>query len=1340
MTCYKSHLVVLKENKSISRDSDLEKLISTYTEQIPSIDEVITAHDVMKTAMARTVVRVGHILLKKQAILLPSVHNIFMSHARDLLKVKHIGCEEIEHVSSRWVLSDLTANLQHHIAYSCKVRKYGTLIYRPNADLVSLLSEAMWKLQNAETVPDEKTEVTDSTDSSTTDSLDDLNKLIHTQISTYLAKDSHSPFEHDELNFDNIIEQIHPKLWNAICLLTRSTSERRGTSKVTDPQSIAYHTKRARRLFLLCTILFCTDDRCSMPLHTLLTDTVESQGGSALLVQILNRLGICASADTLSRFIQYKVTKGDKPDLKSDTFTVISADNIDFMHSFARVYCGHQTSSWHGTTVQAAQPLPSLSLPDTVVSSLAGMCIDPLPPSVDLTCSSVDPSHISLLATSQHPSQTGSLTTLPSVDPSHVSLLATSQHPSQTGSLTTLPSVDPSHVNLLATSQHSSQTGSLTTLPSVDPSHVSLLETSQHPSQTGSLTIHHTTSVVSHKRRERSSPIPSPMKLTRSPLPKIQRRLRTGTEQQKQQTKLPIPELAHNPTSFNSSLTLDHFLMSDSETEAMQDLHKDVNAYILHRAAIDNSTAPKPFLNIQDYFSLTRATHTERSQIVYLEVMDAVADSKDTVMQLLHDLQQQFIVGKNMKWLVLEGDAKLYEVVKSLQFEYGEEMSWVIPYPGDWHMLMNYQSALMKAYYDAGLKALAKAAGYPLAAIQSSSQFKRSHNFILEAWEAIYKVMLKCHMEARDTEISTRPSLLEDIASNLQSLSETDVPCEFNKTLLTLAATTGNYFNNFRSFIQMLARTDDTWRFWTQFVFQDAMAYIGLFLAIRSGDWQLRVASMKSMAAVFTAFDHPNYQKLISQHLVDLHTMPAPILTMFQQGAFVVSILGRPWHSVAIDESHEMLINKDCKTSIVRPLPDYINRIAHYIPYRSKAVKNLQSQLFPTKTDKYTAVSSPFSGKPNDIKYNENVKAQVQALEASKLLIITGTNRGLINPFTNKKASAGQHHDLLNFRAIGQQEFLLRISSVILKNPSVQAPNRRRRLQTFSERKVTKSRITQLEKDRKLIMAAMKRKIQFSHRIGTPIDKPGEQLIELPLAISDNVGNPMKGQKSYTTKSLESRYKSANPQVFLTNLPWRPQCTLLEGMFLINTNPLGSHKTLGDYAKFLMTRFLLPQFKRGSREVHVLFDNPGRLENTPKYFEHMRRDASAKLVDDHCCDAFTKTTKVPRKWREGLLNCRECKRSLVKFLTNYFLHNIHTHLQINEALYVAGGFDGILTETAWFVQANGQRQPHPAYSCNAEETDTKDMAACKTDRVRENSLTIPRYRCISYWNGIREHT
>ena len=67
-----------------------------------------------------------------------------------------------------------------------------------------------------------------------------------------------------------------------------------------------------------------------------------------------------------------------------------------------------------------------------------------------------------------------------------------------------------------------------------------------------------------------------------------------------------------------------------------------------------------------------------------------------------------------------------------------------------------------------------------------------------------------------------------------------------------------------------------------------------------------------------------------------------------------------------------------------------------------------------------------------------------------------------MNYFTMKEANAAQQNDLLNFRCIGQQEFLQRISSVTLKNPSVHAPNRRRRLQTFSEKKINKSRVTQL--------------------------------------------------------------------------------------------------------------------------------------------------------------------------------------------------------------------------------------------------------------------------------------
>ena len=293
LTCYKSHLVILKENKPISKDSDLKQLLDTYCEQIPCMEQVITTQDVINTAMAKTLVTVGRVLFENRAMLLPSIHSIFTKYAQDLIKAKDMQeLQELTILSSRWILSELKAKLQHHMVYSCKVRKYGTLVYRPNSDLILLLSEAMWKLWNVESTQGERPEVSGC-----------INQLVLSQIRTFLAKDAQAPFEYDEVNFDDLINQIDPQLWRVICLLTRSTSELRGTSKVTDPSSSAYHTKRVRCLFLLCTMLFCTDDRCSMPLHTLMTDVEESQGGSALLVQILNCLGVCVSADTLSRFV-----------------------------------------------------------------------------------------------------------------------------------------------------------------------------------------------------------------------------------------------------------------------------------------------------------------------------------------------------------------------------------------------------------------------------------------------------------------------------------------------------------------------------------------------------------------------------------------------------------------------------------------------------------------------------------------------------------------------------------------------------------------------------------------------------------------------------------------------------------------------------------------------------------------------------------------------------------------------------------------------------------------------------------------------------------------------------
>ena len=70
--------------------------------------------------------------------------------------------------------------------------------------------------------------------------------------------------------------------------------------------------------------------------------------------------------------------------------------------------------------------------------------------------------------------------------------------------------------------------------------------------------------------------------------------------------------------------------------------------------------------------------------------------------------------------VLLEGDQDTYNRLQVIKTEYGNDLSWMIPIPGDWHSLTNYQEVLLWVYFDAGLSDLAKASGYKPNSIGSS--------------------------------------------------------------------------------------------------------------------------------------------------------------------------------------------------------------------------------------------------------------------------------------------------------------------------------------------------------------------------------------------------------------------------------------------------------------------------------------------------------------------------------------------------------------------------------------------------------------------------------------------
>ena len=326
-----------------------------------------------------------------------------------------------------------------------------------------------------------------------------------------------------------------------------------------------------------------------------------------------------------------------------------------------------------------------------------------------------------------------------------------------------------------------------------------------------------------------------------------------------------------------------------------------------------------------------------------MNVLDQSADSVETIGDVVSRLHAEFHINDKLEHLVVVGDAKTYNHLQTLKLDYSSELSWLQPFPGDFHILKNFQPVLSKIYFDAGLKQIAAASGHrgeTLTSIQKCSHFKKTHCFILQAWEGLYVHMVQVFLEAN-------PEVLNTAGEILEQSKITGIGSAFQSSMDKLL----KIRMQFSTFASEMADTDPNWKFWHEFVSLNGFSYIALFASIRSANWNLRIGSLKLMAPVLRAFDRPTYGKLVPQHLADCLLLPKDIQQKFTSGGFTVSITGRAWHSIGLDEAHEMLINKDCKKAVVHPSKEFVSRMALYFPFRSKVIHNFQSQLGPVQTE-----------------------------------------------------------------------------------------------------------------------------------------------------------------------------------------------------------------------------------------------------------------------------------------------------------------------------------------------------------------------------------------------------
>ena len=691
----------------------------------------------------------------------------------------------------------------------------------------------------------------------------------------------------------------------------------------------------------------------------------------------------------------------------------------------------------------------------------------------------------------------------------------------------------------------------------------------------------------------------------------------------------------------------------------------------------------------------------EKSDIIYMDLTTENPDGKNAVKSLLDKVHKDLQIGIKLKYVIVEGDGLLFHHYYKLKEENPTYYSWLLPYPGDWHILKNYTSCLFKIYGPAGLKELVTKfhKGSTAASVLEGRDFDKTLSFLLQVYESIYRFQIHTFLEHRNLNTELTCSLdndtifqyLKQSAILVESASSKDF---FVTQIHNLNQQIKGTDTEFKVFSDTMSNRYPTWRFWTQFLTDDCFAYIALYISIRSRNWNLRLAALKLMAPLFHCTNSTFYYRLIPQHLAALHSFPASVIQNFKQGGFVVSLLGHDWSLVGIDECHEMTINKELKSVITTLNMDNIKNKMHFLKYQTDIIQNIKSQYTCTPDLK---IKSLKQGKAYMEQRENNIQVYMKMLQTSSLITDQLDNESLKHLITKEEANSLQKLSLLNFRQNGQKSLINYIETCICKSTHSFNKSKFKIINFDSSRKST-NKSKQLT-DAKQVEKIIRKQIEWSKLHNIPL-KDLTQFIKYPLAISSPDGSPNPGQKS----AVSHLYRSLAPDAFTSfiNQECGPDTVVIDAMFILNVPPSSASTTFGEYVTSLYKQWVSYYFSkyRSVSQVDLAFDKQSEAGLTPKQFERRRRDSIGSPNDSFF--TINKDTKLPGKWND-FMSVRGNKKLLVHFVCDSFCELGQFHLQPGQSLILSGGFS---QEGMTVLVQHNQSSPVSSLQHNHEEGDS----------------------------------
>lgn len=619
--------------------------------------------------------------------------------------------------------------------------------------------------------------------------------------------------------------------------------------------------------------------------------------------------------------------------------------------------------------------------------------------------------------------------------------------------------------------------------------------------------------------------------------------------------------------------------------------------------------------------------------------------------------------------VVVVFDQAIYSKAQEMVWYHGDEFNQVVLRMGAFHTTCTLLATIGKRFQNSGLQDLMVESDLVGANSVLSVLSGKHYNRAMRAHKVVFEAIIRMQWTSFEEWLTSEewPRLdqpeLDKLKESLSAL-RSSLSAVHADELMALPSFLELY-DRFIQYLHQMACSSPVAMFWCSYI-EMVQLLLQFVRATRTGDWALHLYCVRKMLPWFFAYDRVNYARYLSVYWVDMMSLPdshPAVHEAMVSGEFCVQRSHSPFAQVAVDQTIENTVNRQCKTKggIVgfTRNPGAVQKWLINAHNRAQVVENCKSMAgFSQQCPSQHKEDSPS---------RKRIDEESVELVCSTLASWTGLfdhHDQLINISSGVAATEDVASDLENAYQCGNKQFTefvedrLRTGSVSFfsKLPS-------NKLKTFSSltktvKKTASSQATAIRADRnffaRALVVAQNRKLDLRNILGY-------SLTPVPLSLATVHGAMAKTAKSLLLGHIEKL--SPDTQGGL-NVTEANTTVIIDGMALLQeiTSPPATFADLADNVFARLTR----NFSSGCRRVDMVTDTYPviSIKNAERQLRSQRGSLRLTIVRAN--------QKVPTQWKKYLADGRN-KTELVQFFAEEWCSTRYCKQLCDRKLYLACG-------------------------------------------------------------------